>query len=221
MCTGQRPSTSKYRSSLFLHLFLTLLFWMSASAIAADSYIVSHESEVAVRSGQGTEYKIVALLKNGDMVTALEESTYWIRVRTATGREGWTLKRFLTSHPAPDDNLNLPSQENQINEQLKINGPLSETPGTPSPSSTPSLLTEKTQTPPAESQPPQMIRERNEQAREIEELRSRLETLTKENQKLQQDERIEWFLAGGAVFLIGWILGLISGKARRRKPSLL
>jgi hypothetical protein len=55
----------------------------------------------------------------------------------------------------------------------------------------------------------------------IEELKNKLAAITRENKKLQEDERIKWFLAGGGVLICGWLIGLITCRSRKRKPSLL
>ena len=68
-----------------------------------------------------------------------------------------------------------------------------------------------------------------EQAREdlesararVAELESQDETLKKENQRLSKTETLKWFLAGGGVLLVGWIIGMISRKSRKKRSSLL
>jgi SH3 domain protein len=224
MCTAKKLRRSIFPSgyTLLLLLAITLPAWIApATTAAAGTYIVVNDSEeVPVRSGQGTEYKIVALLKNGETVISLEETEYWIRIRTSTGREGWMLKRYLSSAPSIDNQLSLPIQNNTTSEPFKTGIPLNE----PVPaSSLPNfnLTTEKTGEREMESQIPHFELKQKEQIREIEELKNKLAALTKENEELRQDEQVKWFLAGGGVLVVGWILGLISGKARRRKPSLL
>ena len=49
-----------------------------------------------------------------------------------------------------------------------------------------------------------------------EKLSSAVQLLTAENDELQRTGSIQWFLAGGAVLLFGWLIGRISRKQRRR-----
>ena len=54
----------------------------------------------------------------------------------------------------------------------------------------------------------------------IKELESKLETLTQANKQLRSRDALHWFLAGGGVLLIGWLLGRITLKSRRRSSLL-
>jgi len=223
MCTAKKQRRSIFLSGypLLLLLAITLQAWIApATTAAADTHMVVNDSEeVPVRSGQGIEYKIVALLKNGETVTTLEETEYWIRIRTATGREGWMLKRYLSSAPSIDTPPALPIQNNATSEPLKTGSSLNEL--LPAPSLPKFNITTEKPREPEESQSSHIERKQKEQIREVEELKNKLAAVTKENEELRQDEQIKWFLAGGGVLVVGWILGLISGRARRRKPSLL
>ena len=55
----------------------------------------------------------------------------------------------------------------------------------------------------------------------VEELESQVGTLQKENQRLGKTETLKWFLAGGGVFFLGWLIGMISRKSRKKRSSLL
>lgn len=198
----------------FLHLIVSLLILLSyaTSVTATSTYTVANDSEVPVRSGQGTEYKILALLQNGETVTSLEEDGYWIRIRTATNREGWMLKRYLSSTLSADDAFTLPPESNQTGKQPE----------------NPTLLNEQganalqpDKNVPAENTSEQIEIKQKDPVKEIEELRARLAAITRENKELQENERIQWFLAGGGILVVGWLIGLITCRARRRKPSLL
>lgn len=201
-------------TSLFLHLITSLLILLSCatSATATLTYTVANDSEVPVRSGQGTEYKILALLQNGETVTSLEENGYWIRVRTATNKEGWMLKRYLVSTLSADDVFTLPSESNQTSKQTDKTTLLNEQGAN-------TLQPDKNV--PAEDTSEQIEIKQKDPVKEIEELRTRLAAITMENKELRENERIQWFLAGGGILVVGWLIGLITCRARRRKPSLL
>lgn len=217
-----RPATRLTVFAPFLNLRFILLLSLLAYAptAAAATYSVSNEAEVPVRSGKGTEFKILSLLKDGETVLSLEEDAYWIRVRTQTGREGWVLKRYLSTTPSADDAFSLPSS-NVTNEQSEKVSPPSE----PTPSTLQPAAEVVAETPPP-NQPestdfPLLNEQPREQDQELEKLRNKLAEVTMENRMLREDERIKWFLAGGGVLIIGWIIGLITCKSGRRKPSLL
>lgn len=206
--------------SPFLPLVLSLLMTLLAvtSSTAADTTLLANEPEVPVRSGQGTEYKIISLLQKGETVTSLEEDGYWIKVRTATGREGWALKRYLSLSLSIDDAFSLPTD---TGEQARETSPAAEQkpdtvhPEAALPPASPAPLQQEQTTPSLAEQ------QLAETGKELEELRDKLALVTLEKQELQKNDRIQWFLAGGGVLLIGWIIGLITCRSGRRKPSLL
>ncbi len=221
----QRQATALTRLSLFLHILLIPLTFLicatAATAAVNDLYSVVSDSEVPVRSGQGTKYKILTLVRNEETVTALEDAVPWIKIRTATGSEGWMLKQYLNSTPSIDDAFTLPTKNDQTSKQpappekslplgeqnlhtlqSEAKAPMEKTPPLQSTVTNP-LPTEQTL---------------NESA---EELRNKLAAVTLENKELRENERIKWFLAGGGVLVFGWFIGLITCRSRKRKPSLL
>lgn len=228
-----RPKKLSASSAIFhyLHLVMFMLISLAIATIAAaDTSLISNEDEVPVRSGQSTEHKIISLLQKGATVTSLEEDGYWIRVRTATGREGWVLKRYLSSSDAQaiDDAFSLPTDTSSEDEATS---PLEEAPPETLPSEAlPSdalppesivLPDNKEPLPPAEENSVPLEQKLRAANKELEELRTQLTAVTIENQDLQEDKQIKWFLAGGGVLIIGWIMGLITCRTRKRRPSLL
>jgi SH3 domain protein len=211
----------EYSLRLYRIIFLLILLAAPVTISAADTYLITSDSEVPVRSGQGTEYRTVAILKNGDPVSSLEEAGYWVKIRTATSKEGWILKRYLSTTSSKDEPLSLPTENNQANKPLKV------TPTLPDPLQhslqpvTNEATPEKLQNPLSAPPLPHLDPTQKDHEKELTELRNKLAALTDENQELQDHEKILWFLTGAGVFIVGWLLGLISGKARKRKPSLL
>jgi SH3 domain protein len=55
----------------------------------------------------------------------------------------------------------------------------------------------------------------------VEGLERQVTTLQKENDRLGKTETLKWFLAGGGVFFLGWLIGMISRKSRKKRSSLL
>jgi SH3 domain protein len=231
-----KQATAPIRFYPFLQLFLLpLIFLTYVPATAADTYSISSDSEVAVRRSPGTEYKTLARLQDGDIVTSLEESGDWVRVRTATDKEGWILKQYLSDAPSADDAFTLPTDKNQKSEQPATpekSVPLGEqnlkvtpTETKPLPENTHAQQPEVIATPlPTEQilpEPDQKTNETSKSNESIEDITNKLAAVTLENKKLREEKQIQWFLAGSGVFILGWIFGLLACKARRRKPSLL
>jgi SH3 domain protein len=228
----QKRATAFTGLSLFLHLLLIpLTFLICATAVTAtatDTYTVISDSEVPLRDGQGDKHKVLTLLQNEETVTALENAGAWIKIRTATGSEGWMLKQYLSSTPSVDDAFTLPTKNDQISEQ-----PAPPAKATPAGEQNIHIPQSEAQVPPKKTEPlpsevtnslptEQMLNSPDIEANEsAEELRNKLAAVTLENKELRENERIKWFLAGGGVLVCGWLIGLITCRSRKRKTSLL
>ena len=56
---------------------------------------------------------------------------------------------------------------------------------------------------------------------ELKKIRSTAETLRSENQELRSAANFKWFLSGGALVLISWLLGFLMGKIKKKSRSSL
>ena len=209
----------------------------------AENLYVKPSSEITMRRGKGTDFKIIAVLKDGTPVEMLAEADDWAQVRLESGREGWVLRRFLS------DTLPLGQQVESLQREKQV---LTET--TQSLKSRVDQLTaekdeierrlsdEKAE---VEQELNQCVVERTtvnedyltlqedtadviqtktdlESARtRVEELERQVGTLQKENDRLGKTETLKWFLAGGGVLFVGWLIGMISRKSRKKRSSLL
>lgn len=82
----------------------------------AETMYVSDHLEVAVRTGKGLEYKILAIARSNDSVEVLATDGEYAQVRLANGVEGWMLKRYLTDEtPKPRVIENLEAQVEKLN----------------------------------------------------------------------------------------------------------
>jgi len=66
----------------------------SPSPSVGGETVIVKSSSLNVRTGPGTKYGIVQGIRGGDRLTVLEQSEGWIRVRTASGKEGWVSSKF-------------------------------------------------------------------------------------------------------------------------------
>ncbi|MBT8340334.1 MAG: TIGR04211 family SH3 domain-containing protein [Desulfatitalea sp.] len=69
---------------------------MSTVQAAAESKYVSEAFEITMRTGPGTDRKIIALVPSGNAVEIVETGEEWSQVRLTNGKEGWVLTRYLT-----------------------------------------------------------------------------------------------------------------------------
>ena len=80
------------------HLILLGAFILLFSTTgSAKTYYITNDVKVNIRTGTGTQYNIIAMLKPGKPVELLERGTEWSQIKLHDEREGWILTRFLTS----------------------------------------------------------------------------------------------------------------------------
>ncbi len=215
--------------SFFLS-FGTGLF--SATDVAADTRYVTPSAEVVVRTGQGTEYKIIGMVKDGDAVDLLEESDSYAKVRLEDGKEGWMLKRFLSVKPPPSvvmlsqqtENEKLKKREIELSQKVEeVSAILSKTEA-----DLQAVLTERDQirtdyqnlkqdTADVIQIKEDMVKAKQENESLVQEMAS----LKEENNTLTKNKSINWFLAGGGMLLVGMFIGKLFGRSRKKRSSLM
>ncbi len=226
--------------ALFLQLVMVPFL---PSLLRAESQYVIPSSEIPVRRGQGTDYKIVALVSDGTRVEVVERGESYSLVRLDNDKEGWILTRFLSDKPPLNqvveeltrENEALKMQQEQSEDKLvvqeqqssqkldQLSQTLMETEQALS-----STQTEKA----AIAASFEKLRKDTANVIEIKQqltdvteenksIKENLTILARENETLKDDERVNWFLAGGGVLLLGIIIGKITSRSRKRKPSLL
>ncbi|MBR6765222.1 MAG: SH3 domain-containing protein [Clostridia bacterium] len=55
---------------------------------------INVDSTLNVRKGPGTTYDVVTTVKNKEVVTLVDDSTAWYKIKTATGKEGYILGEY-------------------------------------------------------------------------------------------------------------------------------
>lgn len=217
---------------MMLLVLVFLLQLSTAAFVAAGPVYVKPSSEVVVRRGQGTDFKIIAMVKDGTQLELVEESGDYARVRLANGNEGWMLKRFLsTSPPIAEryeklqeefDALEQEARKTQADIKL-LNVELEK-----ANEEIVSLAGQRDQLQKEYNQIVEdtadvvKIQQRQEQtAQENSSLKQRLSVAEQENATLANDRTLYWFLAGAGVFLVGLLIGKMPSPSRRRKSSLL
>ena len=212
---------------VLIGIFLTAF----AAAGFAETMYVSDTLKVTVRSGPGTEYKILDIAESGDRVEILETGEDWTLVRLANGKEGYVTTRYLVPDPTYairfdqlqakhksltqqvaallEENTRLKEENKQLSSVLddtekslkKLDNAYQELKA-----GSAEFLTLKTK-----------YQKVSEQLASQTQKASRLD---KELSKVELNQYIKWFLAGSGVLLVGFIVGF-SARRGRRRPSLL
>ena len=105
--------TASIRQGLWWGLAL-LLWWQSPAIALEDIGYVTDHLRLSLYSEKGGGEKL-RTLESGDVLDLLEESGAWLRVRTATGEEGWVKKLYIVAKPTAG--LRLPEIEKKLKDR--------------------------------------------------------------------------------------------------------
>jgi SH3 domain protein len=187
--------------------------------------------EITLRTGPGTDRKITAMLRSDQPLELLEEGSDWTRVRTPNGKEGWVVSRFLTSQTPnrillsrlqkeyaglkekvdtlTEENTQLSAENSRLSATLSENQTTIDTLNT----SYDALQKDSADFINLKTRFEKTSAELAKQTRLAEQFEAELS-------KLRFNARVQWFLSGAGVLLLGMIIGAVL-KRQRRRSSLL
>lgn len=213
-------------------VMLVLLVLADADDTQAETRYVKPRGEALVRTGQGNEYKIVAVVKEGAAVEMLEENDDYAFVRLSNGVEGWIVRRYLKREPPVDTLVDELQKEKEVLQQKESEAArkIEEMTSMIAAAKTDldMLVGERDkilsdyQT--LQRDTADVMKIRNDMQKTAEENRALVEkivVLEAENARMKKDRTVNWFLAGGGVLCFGILLGKMPSPSRRRKASLL
>jgi len=228
---------------LILFIVPLILLSVSVRATYADRRYVSDMIIITLRTGQGQEYKVIKSLKTDTPVEVLEESESYLRVRTEEGEEGWVAKQYITSEvPKSIIIEGLKEETNKLNARVeelekdqaslldqfevakqshvaKVKELERNVSNSREEASRLTMelaqITKKHKTLLDQSKNVvDLISEQKKLKSNKVSLSTKVEYFQQENADLRSTRRLQWFLAGGGVFFIGWIAGKISRKKK-------
>jgi len=196
---------------------------------------VSDKLEVPLRIGPGSRYKIVSMLRSGQMVNVVSEKEGWSNVRSVDGsgdKEGWILSRYLMNREPWERYVKALETENaKLRETVSpMEGDLREM----KTRNVDLAMTLKEKTKELETLKESYeslrkgasdvleLRKRFEKTRsDLARIEAELAQTSKENELLRSSHRNRWFLAGALVLLLGLLIGMIIGRRDKKKRSSL
>jgi uncharacterized protein YgiM (DUF1202 family) len=168
----------------------------SALAAYAEQAWVRGDVRLNLRTGAGTQFRIVGGAGTGDPVTILQRSEKWTQIQMENGREGWIPVGYLQPDPPPT--VRLARLEKEV---VGLRSQLETTSGEAG-----------------------SLRESNQElTSRDDEQRADIERLTMENMDLKAGERWPYLITGASIFVAGMILGGIlhaMSSARSRRPRV-
>ncbi len=199
-----------------------LLFAATISSAYAKTVYVDDTLYAPIRSGEGTQYRILhSGVRSGTPLELIERSeSGYSRVRTPDGIEGWMVTRYLSETPIAQERLeaanrqlaqaqetasSLKNQLQKVTEERNALRNSEETLGARAGRLSQELREIKTVAADAIN-----LKRRNEEFRsENQKLRNELEVLTAEKERLEANKESDFMLIGAGLVLLGIILALI------------
>ncbi len=211
-------------------MLLVGLFILPAASVAETVY-VSEDFEITMRTGPGSDRKIISLVQSGKALEILEKGDEWSKVRDPNGREGWVLNRYITpSQPCAmvlgrvrqDFDVltakyeDLKDNFDQLNSQKKAtDADLSQNQKDRDELSTAYETLKK------EAADFLKLKQRHKQvSTDLEAEKTLAAKLDEENMQLKRSRIIQWVLTGGGIMLVGFFIGLFSSSRRKSRSSL-
>lgn len=161
---------------------------------AAETAWVRGEVRLNLRTGAGSQYRILGVVQTGDRLQILDRREDWTKVRAPDGREGWIPAGYLEPKPPPAVRL-----ERLEDETGTLRSRLEE----------------------AEAEAASLREAKQELSADDAEQESAIARLTEENYRLRAGERWAEWLTGALLLGTGMALGaLLSRLGRGRKQRL-
>lgn len=218
-----------------LSLSLSLLSFLFAASVAADTRYVSDKQHIPLRSGPGSEYRITHRgIPSGTRleVKSTSENGDYAEIVTEKGTTGWIRSQYLmTELPAQNklgaattraetltvENTALKEENESLKkDRVELLNQVSSSEG-----SLGNVNQELSQLKQISGNAVQLDIDNRRLALETEELRSQGEMLKAENQRLQDNLESEAFMNGALAVLLGVIIALVVPRLwpQRRKNS--
>ena len=217
-------------STVTLLLSLTLL--LPVSAALAETRYISDQLVVSLRSEPSKNFQTLDNLRTDTPVEVLKDAGAYVQVKTAKGIIGFIPDQYVTKNiPKSQQISELTRQLAELQAQLekeraewqKNSGPL-----TAEKSDFDAISKELKQTKLELEKVSSDYKTLSESSQDVLNLMSTYEAQTEENLRLSNEvavlqkennsfhrsNMVQWFLAGGAVFFFGWLIGKISRRKR-------
>lgn len=217
----------------FLHACYLLCFGFLAAAQAlAEPAWVSDQFEIMLRTGPSTSNAIQLMVSSGTRLEVLEEDdgSGYKKVRTEGGTEGWVLSRYLMSEPPAREQLaTLTGQLTSATTRGSSMGTQLNAIKSEYDSATRQVRALENEKDRLESELAGIKRtaanvlaidSRNKELQEkLTDAEIRVNILEQENQALGNQNIRYWFMSGGLVLLVGFILGIWLPRIRWQRRS--
>lgn len=202
---------------------MALLLLLAAGNVQAETMYVKDILFVPVRSGEGSQYRVVHQgLRSGTPLEVVEQNqdTGYSRIRFGDDKEGYIQTQYLTGEPIAEDRLaqaesNLEEARNNLetarSELEETQTELSQTREEKQQlESELNEVTEELERIKSVSENAINLEKRNTELREArQELQKEVEVLSTENQRLKDSRESSYLLTGGGLVIAGIFIAVI------------
>lgn len=217
-------------SKIVVLLLLSLSVFMN-EAHALTKYVGDHLI-ITLRSGQGSQHKIIKTITTGTKLEILEElpDIGYARVSLEDGTEGWVRTQYLSDTPAAKDLLvrletryeklkakasttkeELKSLKSEYSKLSKDNSKLDK--------DHKALQDHISRINQVAAKPILLDKENRELKEKNVTLANEMQLIAQENQILKDRSDRDWFIAGGGIMVVGILLGLLLPKLRSGRKN--
>jgi SH3 domain protein len=231
--TKRRLQALKLLISLAMFTFSWLAMSTQPLAAVGDVNYISDVLTVPLRSGPSTAHRIIHRgIPSGTQLTILatNEEAGFTQVRTAGGMEGWVTSQYLIGEPIARDKLasaekrlkNLKAEidkEREIHANLQTEHKETEAINKTLNSQVEALTKNLAELKIVSANP---IKEHARNIKLTQQnalLVDQVEELSSKTRQLEANVQLQWLLYGGALVVIGLILGLVLKKRPRQQAS--
>jgi SH3 domain protein len=204
---------------------------LTAALVAAETRYVSEKLTITLRTGPGTDRKIISVLPVGRAVEVVASGEEWTEVVLSNGKKGWVLTRYLTGkEPASRVLARLQQKYARLSEEYEmlqerssklstegkgLAGELVET------QQALSKLTHEYETLKKDSK--EFLALKTKYAKSLKsskQAREEADEIKEQYKQLSYSEAKTGMLIGGGLIVLGFITGYILKRPKRRSPLL-
>ena len=213
--TGDYSSTNMTSFARILFFVLAMLLPLASMAESGTRYVAPGEA-VELRSGLAKKDKAIRTLEPGTTVKVLQANAKlgYSKVKLPTGETGWVVTRQLTQVPPPPK----PDTQQPVAANNQPVLPAAKTPDQLQ-AEVGHLQTELIAIRQASANALRIQAERDQLQSSVIALRKEVDTLLREKNALNDDQKQSWFLIGAGVLLGGMLLGAFLPRLSFRRRN--
>lgn len=219
------------KKSMKTGIIVVLLLLLNVAIGAAQTFYVSEDFEITLRTGPGTDRKILSMVPSGRTLELIKRGTDWSEVRLPNGKEGWVLTRYLTEEPPSAIKLARLEKKHAefINQNKDVHQTISDLTQKNSTLTQELKQTQETLTQveasyatlkkdAADTIKLRTDYENNRKA--LDEITQKADQYESQLNRITNSQLYEGMLYGGGLIIFGFVAGFIMKRPRRRSPLM-